>query len=276
MTLLHLACYNGFVKLTQILLDEGAEVGTEDATGRIPLHIAVANDRVQITKLLLDRAKDPNVVTRFSETSLHLASRLDDTWMFNMLLDYGRDYLGLDAYGRSWFDWAVEWPPLIDAKNIAKQYQITPESTSRLTLRSTIRTLSITDELQNNVNRLSHCLLLIGDEEYACRGFEYTIDPQSHLYKGSIYCDRCGIKIRQYRHICKSCVDCDLCEACYVIFRGDQRSWRCQSHEFLKVTLEESLQRNLTCDERNKDANAWLREIREKYRSDLDSPQLMT
>jgi ankyrin len=79
-TPLHVASYHGSLEILQILIDHGAEVNAVDKFGKSPLHevsqgeYEVQEDGVRVARLLLDRGADVNAKAKSGDTPLHLAS----------------------------------------------------------------------------------------------------------------------------------------------------------------------------------------------------------
>ena len=69
----HLAALKGQRKILEILLDNGADVNTIDATGRTPLHCAVEGKRMDCVTLLVDRGADVTILDGKGVSSLHMA-----------------------------------------------------------------------------------------------------------------------------------------------------------------------------------------------------------
>ena len=77
-TLLHAACRNGYAEITELLLENGAEVLAVDIIGEAPIHNASMYPIV--LKILLDNGANVQAVDRVGDAPIHIAcngSRLD-------------------------------------------------------------------------------------------------------------------------------------------------------------------------------------------------------
>lgn len=61
-TALHYACDKGYIELSAILLEYGADPNGKDKFGDTPLHISATCDSLKCIKLLLDNGADPLIV----------------------------------------------------------------------------------------------------------------------------------------------------------------------------------------------------------------------
>ena len=119
------ASFHGHWRLTQFLLEQGAEVNEQDAeSGEAALHNALCtNDRLvydRVLKVLLLHGANPNVVTKpdavtggfmrdcrtKGETPLHRAAAFGDDATIKRLLDAGANKEARDAHGDTPLSWA--------------------------------------------------------------------------------------------------------------------------------------------------------------------------
>ena len=95
------ACFRGTPLLTcavscsslfclQHLLDQGADLGQFDSSGKSPLHIAVINNRKQALVMLMNAGADPNLPDAEGWTPLHWAVE-------HRITDFARILYGLDG-----------------------------------------------------------------------------------------------------------------------------------------------------------------------------------
>ncbi|CAJ1099222.1 repeat domain-containing 65-like isoform X2 [Octopus vulgaris] len=75
------ACYNGAdIRIIDILIDAGGQVGAKDCEGLTALHLAVWRRRLQAVELLLSRGSNVNEKTNRGNTPLHLAADSFPEW----------------------------------------------------------------------------------------------------------------------------------------------------------------------------------------------------
>ena len=78
-TLLHVVCTNGYAEITEILLENGAEVLAVDNTGDAPIHIVCNGSRLDCLKAILQsKGCDPNQQNADGDTALHIVCRMGD------------------------------------------------------------------------------------------------------------------------------------------------------------------------------------------------------
>eukprot|EP00005_Dracoamoeba_jomungandri_P002948 CAMPEP_0174255236 /NCGR_PEP_ID=MMETSP0439-20130205/4582_1 /TAXON_ID=0 /ORGANISM="Stereomyxa ramosa, Strain Chinc5" /LENGTH=408 /DNA_ID=CAMNT_0015337329 /DNA_START=61 /DNA_END=1288 /DNA_ORIENTATION=+ len=112
-----LACAvdDGFFDICKILLENGADVGTFDHTGRTPLHIACENDEYEICELLLKHGADPNFVAEadyltYTCSPLHEAAKISFE-LCELLLKAGGDTKIQDSNGDTPLHFACKLGP---------------------------------------------------------------------------------------------------------------------------------------------------------------------
>ena len=242
-TPLNAACDSGHLEVVRLLLDRDANVSTANNEGWTSLHSACSNGHLEITRLFLNTSIDLRATTKMGETCLHLACRRDSLDIIKLLINHGCDPLMVDSYGRSCIDWASMYQPLISAiSHITPHVESTSKGTSQSVLRNTICRLiveALSENLQTSFYDLGQCLSIAGDEQNACRAFEQNIAIVGNEIKQPAYCNRCDSDesiCSMDRFVCKSCVDIDLCQQCFELFREDEKPWRCKGHQFLKIS----------------------------------------
>ena len=256
-TPLYLAAYNGHVDVTKLLLEHETDFSIVNKMGWTPLHAAVEGGHMEIAKYLLDKGFNPRSCTKLLETSLHLASARDRLEMVDLLMAKGCDAELMDGFGRTCLDWLALCPRFVTARKWTSQHTPTSEAASRPVLQKTINQLVdsvLAKKTTDYSYDLGRCLLFIGDESNSRFAFQQA--------KG-VYCNRCDSDedMPRNRYVCRSCVDTDLCEEYFQVFREDEEPWRCQSHEFLHLTYDESETQKLP----ESDWLEWLSKIREQY-----------
>ncbi|GAD95644.1 hypothetical protein BC1G_06991 [Paecilomyces variotii No. 5] len=97
-----------YAKVTQILLDHGADVYTRDSSGRTPLYYAIVGQHKEGLGLLLDSGADANSKVSRTECALHVASQHEDAAIMKLLLSRGACIDILDDSGRTPLSYAAE------------------------------------------------------------------------------------------------------------------------------------------------------------------------
>ena len=101
-TPLHLASYFGSVEISRTLLNHGASANAKRKLGRTPLHLVAegkhGND-VLITDLLLEHGADIHAQDKDNMTPLHLASYCGKVEISQVLLDCGANASAKNALG---------------------------------------------------------------------------------------------------------------------------------------------------------------------------------
>ncbi len=92
------AAMAGHTAVCGLLLDKGADVNAEHETGYTPLHAASKNGHVGVVKLLLDRGADVQSHDTVVGTPLHLATNKD---VMQVLLAHATDLETTDRFGRT-------------------------------------------------------------------------------------------------------------------------------------------------------------------------------
>ena len=91
-TLLHWATANGNLKLTEILIEAGAEIDATNNEGDAPIHLAARFGHTEVTIFLIDRANaDKNIQNNQGFTPLHMASLYGQADFITMLFEKGVD-----------------------------------------------------------------------------------------------------------------------------------------------------------------------------------------
>lgn len=70
---LHLAAGSGWLEMTNILLDSGANPNIQDNLGETPLHVAVINNNTEILRALLQKGADPTLTDKKGESPIGAA-----------------------------------------------------------------------------------------------------------------------------------------------------------------------------------------------------------
>jgi ankyrin repeat protein len=146
------ACFHGHWRLTQFLIEEGADVNHPlPDTGETPLHAATcaANRPAHdfVIQVLLANGADPNRATRpsvetgcfmrdcrtYGETPFHRAAAFGTEQAIQLLLEAGADIDAKDANGDSPLSWA-SWhkrPATILERLCFGDHSLHPDATSR-------------------------------------------------------------------------------------------------------------------------------------------------
>ena len=97
--LLQRAVWRGNTQMVQQLIDEGANLGTQDRHGNTPLHNAVLYGRAEVVTELLMAGANINALNRKGETPLHIAA--DRTEIIALLLPFHPDLNIRDFRGKT-------------------------------------------------------------------------------------------------------------------------------------------------------------------------------
>ncbi|KAG1708540.1 Ankyrin repeat and SAM domain-containing protein 6 [Nymphon striatum] len=88
---LQIAAANGFEKLTEILLNKGADTEKSNNFGFTPLMHAVCNDHVNIIMVLLNQGANVNSFNRYGMTPLLIATARGQSKIVKILVENGAD-----------------------------------------------------------------------------------------------------------------------------------------------------------------------------------------
>ena len=100
-TALHVAAERGFVGITKILLDRGADVHAKTTAGETPLHLAAERNYVRVAEKLLEKEANVHVETRAGKTPLHLAAENNCKEAVLYLLDKQANPQATDHQGKT-------------------------------------------------------------------------------------------------------------------------------------------------------------------------------
>ena len=91
-SVLNRACVYGMTEIVSILIDKGAEVQNDfNVFGTHPVHFSAYNGYVDITKLLLQNGADVNIPNKWGITPLHFAAYRDNASMIKFLIENGAE-----------------------------------------------------------------------------------------------------------------------------------------------------------------------------------------
>lgn len=102
-TALGLACFFGHFEIARYLIEKGAEVNTasNNAFKVAPIHSACAISSYELTELLLQNEADVNLRQAGEVSPLHTAAHNGQTRLAQLLIDYGADINAKTAKGES-------------------------------------------------------------------------------------------------------------------------------------------------------------------------------
>lgn len=99
-------CFQGYVRVTRILLREGADVSIADDEGWTALHISAKYGRLAVTRLLLKAGAELKALDRGGNTPLYLCSYDTHTGVLSALLEAGANTTAkTSARIRRWCKW---------------------------------------------------------------------------------------------------------------------------------------------------------------------------
>jgi ankyrin repeat protein len=96
---LHLASCRGYVDLTRMLIDCGADLSAQEKDGWTALHLASDYDHVDLARMLIECGADMSAQKDDGLTALHLASRRNNVDLARMLIEHGADMSVQNEYG---------------------------------------------------------------------------------------------------------------------------------------------------------------------------------
>ncbi|PSN32604.1 hypothetical protein C0J52_26221 [Blattella germanica] len=91
-TLLHVAAFLGHLKLTQFLIERGADLEARDMFGITPLMASSLNHNHMVTKMLLEQGADPNTTCKKGRSAIHFAFHLDNQTNAQFRPHIGNEY----------------------------------------------------------------------------------------------------------------------------------------------------------------------------------------
>ncbi|KAK9444032.1 peptidase C14 [Metarhizium brunneum] len=216
------------------------------------LHIAARDDHVRIAKLLLLDARTNVLATDFmGQTALHTACNFNRVpIIIPLLLGVGKETPALpplvaeqllnarDVYNRR----ALDYRLLSHWGQPAKSVSSDNEAIFINRLRELLDPTTEYEYGDLKYTLMGKFLVFVGEDEYAIKSYQMLcqwveLKNEFHFDMGCT-CDSCGpwSSISSTRMVCRTCVDIDLCESCYLLYQqGTCSETMCIGHEFLRV-----------------------------------------
>ncbi len=117
-TLLHIAAYNGQLKIVKYLIENGAKVDEKDPDGWTPLPLAAGNGHLEIVKYLIENGADVNAVEKDKWTALHLATKNGHLKMVKHLIEKGIEINSTNGNGSTALHMAAQYGWLSNGKKL--------------------------------------------------------------------------------------------------------------------------------------------------------------
>jgi ankyrin repeat protein len=96
-TPLHLAVFSiKHKQIVEMLVNKGADINAQPASGATPLFFAVLRDQKDDVQFLLDKGANVNLPDAYGDTCLDMALRLQYGGIIQILLDKGADVNAVD------------------------------------------------------------------------------------------------------------------------------------------------------------------------------------
>jgi len=108
-TALHIASGKGHKEIAELLIAKGADVSAKDEDiGATPLHLAAQEGRMKVAKLLITNGADVNAKNKYGGTPLHLGGGMGkDKEFVELLIAKGADVNVKDKFGNTPLDFAI-------------------------------------------------------------------------------------------------------------------------------------------------------------------------
>jgi len=105
---LHIACANGYLTISELLIQHGADVNTWDQDQETPLHLATCCGQLKTTHLLLKSGSNVNPKNNEGDTPLHKAVQTGYLNIVTLLCKSGADVNIRNSNDKTPFDLALE------------------------------------------------------------------------------------------------------------------------------------------------------------------------
>jgi ankyrin repeat protein len=100
-TPLHYACKQSNIELTQLLINNNADVNSKDIHGSTPLQYACKQNNIELTQLLINNNADVNLKDIDGSTPLHYACQKNNLKSIELLINNNADINSKNNYGHT-------------------------------------------------------------------------------------------------------------------------------------------------------------------------------